>query len=216
MSTEKLYPDLTGTVDSLDSKLSKARATEIINKQKELEKEPKHYKKLRHNWKHAGNVFRIVGITAGGVLTAASGVAAGVASAGIAVPIVVPTVLACVGVTETMITQSVAFGYIRKKKHRFSEKYDLVNTSLNRLYHFYHRAVEDKVISLEEIDEFHKLVKEYEDNISKLQSKDTDNHSFKKLEHLAEVEAKKQCEKEVLEKLTEEKKNNLKSQFNLN
>ena len=166
-ASESLYPKIISAaeLDELtEGKLSKARATEIINKQKEMEKELKHYKKLCRKWKNAGNALRIIGISGGCVITAAGGITAGIASAGVAVPIVVPTVLASVGVIETAITQSVAFGYIRKKKHRFSEKYDLVNTYLNRLYHLYHRSIEDRVISLEEIEEFRRLVSEYEEN----------------------------------------------------
>lgn len=96
---------------------------------------------------------------------------------------------------ETAITQSVAFCYIRKKKHRFGKNYDLVNTYLNRLYHLYHRSIDDKVISLEEMEEmeeFRRIVIEYENEMSKLNTKDTkdtENLHFSKLEHKAEVAA---------------------------
>lgn len=222
--TESLYPSLSErepkiiTAAELDEltggKLSKARANEIINKQKELEKDLRHYKKLRKKYKKTSNILRGLGIGIGSALAVGGAVAGGLATGGIAVPILVPTVLAGVGAIETTITNTIAFTYIKKKIHRFSEKYDLINTYLNRLYHLYHRSVEDAKITLEEMDEFHKLIREYENEMSKMNSKDSggDLH-INKLEHLAEVEAKKEYEAELLIKLKNDKKQELEKLF---
>jgi hypothetical protein len=130
------------------------------------------------------------------------------------VPIVVPTVLAGVGVMETAITQSVAFGYIRKKKSKFGGKYDLVNTYLNRLYHLYHRSIEDARITVEEMDEFHRLIREYDNELSKLNTTDTgDDMHFSKLEHQAEIQARRQYDSELLAKLKDDKKEEIRKRF---
>ena len=84
------------------------------------------------------------------------------------------------------------------------------------MYLFYQRSIDDRKITIDELEEFHKLVTEFESEITKLQTKDTGDHSLQKLEHLAEVQAKRQCVKKYLNKLTEQKKNTLKCQFHLN
>ena len=213
MATEKLYPDI--HEDLVESKLSKARATEIVNKQRELEGYLKHYKKLRHKWKKAGNTLRIVGITAGCLLATGSGIAGGIGTAGVAVPVIIPAVLAVVGAMEATITESVIFTYIKKKKHRFAEKYDLVNTFLNRLYHLYHRSIEDKVITLEEMEEYHRLMKDYESEFAKLNTGVMDTH-FSKLQHQVELEVRDEYKQQMRDKLRDEIKNELKTKFHLN
>lgn len=219
MEKETLYPQII-THEKLeeltDNKLSKSRAEEIKSKVNELKKDLARYKKLRHKWKLASKVMHGIGVGVGVLTGAAAVTVAIVTTEGIAIPVAVPITLATIGAVETAISESVAIGLIKKKKHKFAEKINLVSLYMNRMHLFYQRAIDDRKITFEELEEFHKIVTEYENEMSKLQSKGSSDHSFQKLEHLAEIQAKKQCEKEMLEKLTEQKKNNLKSQFNLN
>ena len=119
---ESLYPKVftAAELEELtEGKLSKARASEIISKQKELEMDLNHYRKVRRKYKRASNILRVVGIGIGVTLAVGGAVAGGVATAGIAVPVLVPTVLAGVGALEATITGTIAFTYLKRKIHRF-------------------------------------------------------------------------------------------------
>ncbi len=205
--TKPLYPTII-TATELDEltgcKLSKSRAMEIKNKVNELKHKLKHYKKCRNRWKKANRIIHGLGV---GVGLAVGGTAAAVGivgTSGVLIPIAVPITLASVGAIETVITESVAFALIKRKIHKFGEKVNLVSLFVNRMYLLYHRAIEDKKITLEEIEEFQSLVKEYENEMSKMSTWDTgsdlDKTILRKLQHKAEVAAREECETELLAK----------------
>jgi hypothetical protein len=210
---DKLYPSIREIPKNLVDG-SKYHAAEIISKQKELEKDRKRYKKLIKKYKRAANILKGIGLGVAIIITATGSAIAIITTQGIAIPIAIPIAVSVVGGVEAAITQSVLFAYINKKIHRFREKYDTVNTYLNRLYIFYHKSVEDKKISVEEMQEFHKLIHEYESEISKVNSGTnaaTDNIHLTKLDHLAEQQASKEVEEELISKRKEEKRMNQKA-----
>ena len=216
---DTLYPKIV-TTDKLeeltDNKLSKSRADEIKSKVNELKKDLNRYKKLRSKWKLASQVLHGLGVGVGMVI---GGTATGLAIAttqGALIPAGIPIGLAIAGAVEAAISESVAIGLIKKKKHRFTKKVNIVSDYMNKMYLFYQRAIEDRKVTIEELEEFHRLVTEYESEVSKLSTSTSEDHSIQKLEHLAEVKAKKEYEQELLDKLTEKKRNELKSKFNLN
>ena len=87
---------------------------------------------------------------------------------------------------------------------------------VNRLYHFYQKSIEDRKISIEEMEEYSKLVHEYESVISDLSSKDDSGNvsmRMEKLKHKAMKEAEAECETEMLQKLKDKAKDELKSKL---
>ena len=152
------------------------------------------------------NLIKGLGIGIAASLGIAGAVTGGSASGGLAIPILIPTVMAGIGAVEAAVTQGVLMTYVKKKIHRFVSKCDLVNCYLNRLYHLYHMSIEDKLINNEEYDEYKKLVNEYESEMKKFEVEDAGEVSnHKTIEHIAEVEAKKEYEAKLLEKMKEEK-----------
>ncbi len=196
MTVTSLYPELQNNTTTLtkseldeltDGQLSKARATEILNKQKEWDKLAKHYKKILKKWKKGRNILRGLSLGFSISVGAASATLAAVVSSGVALPIAIPIAMGGVAALEEVITNTVLFAYVNKKIHRLKEKYQSVNNSLNRLYHFYQMAIEDKKITIDEMFEYRRLVQEFDNN-------DTDNDinlNIIKLKHRAEVEARK-------------------------
>ena len=87
---------------------------------------------------------------------------------------------------------------------------------VNRLYHFYQKSIEDKKISIEEMEEYSKLIHEYESVISDLSTKDDSTNTsihMEKLRHKALKEAEAECETEMLQKLKDKAKDELKSKL---
>ena len=236
MSESNLYPNLekeneevktsvekTGvrviTVAELDElsegKLSKSRADEIKNKVAELKKTLAHYKKIKRHWKRAHRVLHGVGVGLGVAIGGGAAALAVVASEGFAIPLAVPIGLGVAGAVETAVSEGIAIGLIKKKVHKFSEKLKIVSDCVNRMYMLYHRAIEDKKITIDEMQEFHDLVKEYEDEIAIHSDKHTndDNLHLEKLKHQAELEVRKEEEAELLKKLKDEKREEIKKKY---
>ena len=216
---ESIYPKLDheSTVnDLLESKLSKSRASEIIMKIDQLKKDLALYRKLRKKWKNAFNVIRGISIAVGVTTGAAVVVTAGVASAGIFIPALVHAIVAGIGLTEGVISGGVGFGLIKKKIHKFSNKCDVISMYVNRLYHFYQKSIDDRKITIEEVEEYGKLIHEYESAISDLSSKDDSGNvdlRMERLKHKAMKEAEVECEIEMLQRLKARAKDELKSKL---
>ena len=212
---DRIYPKIPSMeIDEIiNDKISKSRAIEIINKQKELDKDLKHYKKLRDKWKKANSVIKVLGIGIGSTLAVGGVVVGGIMSSGIVIPILIPTIIGGVGVIETTISTCVAATYIKKKINKFNLKYDLINTYLNRLYHLYHRSIEDGKITLEEMDEFNKLITKYETEMIKFNSNDAYEIPLQKLLDKADKEARSEYTVELINKMKDEKKKELEKNF---
>jgi hypothetical protein len=165
MASVKLYPEILPLADTSDnlvsSQLSKARANEILNKRKDFEKALLHYRKLRKKWKKANTILHGLGIGVGSTLAIAGAVTGAMLSAGTALPVLVPVLLAGAGTVEGVISNTIAFTFMKRKIHRLKDKYDLVNIYTNRLYHLYQMSIEDAKITVEEMEEFRSIVRDY-------------------------------------------------------
>ena len=89
---------------------------------------------------------------------------------------------------------------------------------VNRLYHFYQKAIEDKKITIEEMEEYKKILTEYESAISNINNDSSKSHvnmdmHMEKLRHKAMKEAEAECETEILQKLKDKAKDELKSKL---
>ena len=125
-----------------------------------------------------------------------------------------PAVIAGIGAAEGAISGGIGFGLIKKKIHKFSVKCDMISMYVNRLYHFYQKAIEDKKISIEEMEEYSKLIHEYESVISDTDSKNNDTSiHMEKLRHKALKEAEAECETELLQNPKDRAKDDLKSKL---
>ncbi len=217
MGDSSLYPKIISAaeLDELtEGKLSKARANEILNKRKDFEKALLHYRKIRKKWKKANTILHGLGIGVGSTLAIAGAVTGAMLSAGTALPVLVPVLLAGAGTVEGVISNTIAFTFMKRKIHRLKDKYDLVNIYTNRLYHLYQMSIEDAKITVEEMEEFRNIVCEYEREMGKLEQKlGTEDVHLDKLKHQAAVEARKEMEQELLAKLKEDKKKELAQSF---
>jgi hypothetical protein len=85
---------------------------------------------------------------------------------------------------------------------------------VNRVYHFYHKAIDDLNIGIEEMGEFTKIIHEYESVINTVNSKhNSSNIQMERIKHKAFKEAEAECETEILSKPKGEAKNEIKSEL---
>ena len=199
--------------DVLQNSLSKDRGLSIKEKVNELKRVLERYKKLRNRWKSARNMLTGIGIGIGFSCGGAALVTGSLISSGIAIPILVPTVVGGIAVLENAISGSICLTLIKKKIHKFNHKASVVSIYVNRLYHFYHKAIDDRMISLEEMAEFKQILTEYDQKMNTISDSDDKHVSIDKIKHQAELEVQKERESELLVKYKEEARKSLMNSF---
>src|SRR3977135_1998149 len=159
--TEKVYPEITpfeNVSEKYNKNLSDARIKEIQCKRQEMEKSLKHYKKILKRWKMIGSMLKIGSI----VIVGGIGIASMVLGFGaFALPITLG-ILAAIGATEGIISEAVVLGVVKKKVSKFKKKIEHIQEYISKSWFLFEKIREDSIISLQEIDEFRKLMENYE------------------------------------------------------
>ena len=204
-----LYPKIESEKHSeLLTKLSNQRGYIIQAEVKKLEDLVKHYEKVRRKWSKAQTVIRILGTGLGSVLAVGGTVLATVASSGIAVPIIIPAAIGGFGAVQTGISELTTNTLIKTKVKKYSNKIHVIEKYVNRLYHFYHLAIQDAEITVEEMAEYYKILDEYKNEMNGVIAKHEKEEEFDlnaiKMEALNE--AKKEAVGDLKKKFKEEAK----------
>lgn len=218
---KSIYPSLTTSKNpsqienheskELLDKISNQRSILIKSKVEELQKILLHYEKLRSKWNKASTILRVLGTGFGSILAIGGSVTAAVSSAGFILPLVIPAAIAAIGAVQTSTSEIVALTYIKKKINKYYEKCELLNKYINRLYHFYHKAIEDEKITIIEMEEYFKILDEYKIQVDKKQDdkkQDDDN-----VETKAKIEALKEYNQQRFEDLKKKELERLSSNF---
>ena len=166
---QPLYPKLVtaGEADEMIRRKINEKNSEIIKiKFTELQSSLKHYDKIRRRYARLSNSVRIVGIVVGSLFGAGSVITGSLLTAGIAVPVVVPIALGAATIVEGLIAEGALRTYFKSRKHYFNKKCDIIKKYSNRIFLFEAKALEDQIITVEELKLFHELIDAYEREIS--------------------------------------------------
>src|SRR3981189_2716559 len=191
MSAEKLYPQIhyEDISDKVNKNLSDARIKEIQGKRNEMEKSLKHYKKILKRWKMIGNVLKIGSI----VIVGGIGITSIVLGFGVLAAPITLGILAAIGAGEGIISEAVVLGVVKKKVSKFKKKIEHIQEYISKSWFLFEKIREDSIISLQEIDEFRKLMENYEKGLSIDSDGDSDYLKLREsLKHQAQKEAKEE------------------------
>ena len=207
---EKIYPNLREEKEinqQINESKNKDRQKIIRSKIKQLEEKFNHYKKIKNNWIKASKILRIIGISI-------SSIAAGTAiviSIPLSLPIIAVIITGVAGGT-TLINESILMGFLNKKKKYFRDKCKYTKMYLDKLSIYFEKCRDDTVITLEEMEGFNKIEKEY-DNKMEFERNNFDKLLSKKDLKNTEKKAKKNLKNEKMQehynKTFEEYKANL-------
>ena len=204
--TEKLYPEITpfeNVSEKYNKNLSDARIKEIQGKRNEMEKSLKHYKKILKRWKMIGNILKIGSI----VIVGGVGITSIVLGFGaLAAPITLG-ILAAIGASEGIISEAVVLGVVKKKLGKFKKKIEHIQEYISKSWFLFEKIRDDSIITLVEIDEFRKLMENYEKGLSIDSDGDNDYLKLREsLKHQAQKEAKEEIKDDLLKNLKNEAK----------
>lgn len=156
MTTENIYPQIPVTIN--DPFLS--RQQYMLDKQNELKRQLLHYTKIKNRWSKADSSLKIISIGLAFSTTLSAAI-----TGGFLTPIIIPTILASFSAFQTSISGILIVGLTGKKKSHYRKKLQLINNYLNKMYIFFEKCKDDKEITIEELETFQKLFKEYNEDM---------------------------------------------------
>ena len=178
MSVEKLYPNLDAipdeeTIDKEDlekliadttnANLYNERYQLMDYKKGNIADSLKHYLKNKKSYNSAGTVAKIAGVTASiGLAVVAVVITSGIAAPFFIVPMCGGLTLLAIGVSESIQKK------LRNKKHHAGKKINILKDTISKIEVYIEKAREDKNITPQEIEGFHKLLKISTDRLSKI------------------------------------------------
>jgi hypothetical protein len=199
--------------DRINRELNQQRIKEMMNKKLELERQLKHYVKMKNRW---GRVD--VGIKITGIGLAAGGAVVGVVVGVVAPPLMIsllapaaPIVVGSLTAVETLITGGLVIGLTSRKKSFYREKIRIIQSYIDKMYLFMQKAQQDGVITIEEIESFHKLMIEYDNAIRGIK---TEEFEFEKFHKEIKKESDKLLKKDLIQLEKERQLNQYKSNLN--
>ena len=122
-------------------------------------------------------------------------------------------IMAGVGDVGGIISESLVLGLIKKKIELFKKKIDHIQEYISKSWFLFEKIRGDGIITLQELDEFRKLMDQYEKGLNiEDDSKDKEYIKVREtLKHQVEKEVKKEVEQQVKEDLKNELKEEIKN-----
>jgi hypothetical protein len=156
MSVETIIKTEKETEEYVESKLSDARIQRMLTQQTTMQNQLDHYDKVKGRWIIADNI-----LTIGGTLISLACVVVTTVTAGLNLPSLVSIIAGSITGSEILITASLVKGLTKPKVKTYSDRCALIRTYMNKVYVLSERSRNDNKISIEEIEEFNKLIDEY-------------------------------------------------------
>jgi hypothetical protein len=210
---ESLYPKIPEYVpvenvsDKINRNLSDARIKEIQAKRHEMEMSLKHYKKILKRWRKIGKALIISSFVIVGGCTATTIVL----GFGAFLPPFVIGIMAAIGWGEGVLSETLVFGVVRKKLSKFKKKIEHIQEYISKSWYLFEKIRGDGIVTLQEVEEFGKLMDQYEKGVS-IEESNADDSMDKEYLKLRET-LKKQAEKEVRKEVKVDLKNDLKNEL---
>ena len=139
--------------------LNKARIDEMKLQLETLTKDEKRYKKLLRRWKNTSQGITITGAIFIGISGFATGI---ILLPGLTVPLIIPGILPISGVIEGTLLEGLNMCICSNRINHLDKKASLVRSYIDKIYYYTQKANSDGVITVEEIEGFHKILDEYE------------------------------------------------------
>ena len=178
-------------------KLNEDKVNFMLDKQKLLKEKLAHYEKVKGKWTIANTVLKVAGISVTCILGGASILTVSPFSIPLAA-----VILSGVSLGNMTVSNLLVEGFTSKRKRYFKQKRDHVRDYLNKMETLFLKCKEDGQISPNEFEQFQKLFKDFENDVSiktAIKSKDV-----KKIERMTKKEIRQQQLNVLLDKTIQE------------
>ena len=189
--------------DQLKININQLRIENFMNEKKVLEDSLSHYNKLKNKWTKIDSTLKYSILGVGGILTISATLLPTISGLGL-----LPTITLYCGVgagllstISTCVSESFHIGLSSKKKKIYREICEAIKHGIDKLYVFQLKALEDNILTEDEILKAKDIIKDLREEILKIK----DERSIK-LENKLRNEAKREYKKELKQKYREELK----------
>ena len=197
-------------VNKIDDGLQPSNSIQLfLLEKKKLDEKLIHYKKIKNRWTNADSSIKIVCISITGILTISTSVMSGLTLIAL-VPttgIIITSIFGGFNAVYLFLSESISIGLTSKKKKIYREVCEQLELGINKLYLFQHKAIEDGILTNDEIIECQKIIEEINNKISKIKYGNDGrspreaeiNNDVKKQDKVQKIEKKKLIKEEFLQ-----------------
>ena len=142
----------------------------FLLEKKKLDEKLIHYKKIKNRWTTADSSIKIACISITGILTIATSVMSGLTLIAL-VPttgIILTSILGGFNAVYLFLSEGISIGLTSKKKKIYREVCEQLELGINKLYLFQMKALEDNILTSDEIIECQKIIQEINEKINKI------------------------------------------------
>src|SRR5208282_2154772 len=112
--------------------------------------------------KKTGNILKITSI----IIVGGSAITSIILGFGALTTPLILGILAAIGAAEGIISESLILSLVKNKKELFKKKIDHIQEYISKSWFLFEKIREDSIITLDEVNEFRKLMDEYEKGLS--------------------------------------------------
>ena len=124
--------------------------------------------------------------------------------------------MAGVGGVEGILSEALVLGVVKKKIAKFSKKVEYIQEYISKSWYLFNKIKEDDIITLQEVEEFGKLMDQYEKGLSiggNSVGDDSMDKEYIKLRESLRHQAEKEVKSELKEDLKKELKEEMKQKY---
>ena len=183
---EKIYPELRssgyyseghkGSKASAPTELEIMRVKEFKSETLHLQDLLKHYKKVKNRWNKGNTVLKIIGYSLG----FASAILTVILPITLPVVTLAPVILGSISVADGFLTEIVSLSYTSKKKSLYREVCLSIELGISKLFLFQLKALEDGILTDDEIMKSNQIIQDIKNNINRLKSANVITNEYSK------------------------------------
>jgi len=190
--------------NKIDDGLQPSNSIQLfLLEKKKLDEKLIHYKKIKNRWTAVDSSIKIACISITGILTITTSVMSGLTLIAL-VPttgIILTSILGGFNAVYLFLSEGISIGLTSKKKKIYREVCEQLELGINKLYLFQHKAIEDNVLTSDEIIECQKIIQEISGQINKIKYGNEINNEVKKDLKNEKIEMKKLLKLEYEKKI---------------
>ena len=193
MEKDLIYPKVETIIPSAPLLVEDRQFNDILDREKmnsindkinAIQKDLKHYCKLRKRWKNFKTIMKITSFTIFGITEIGSGILVFIP----VISLVVPIIITGSSLIELTISEGLVNIIINKRKKNMDNKIFKCRSTLDKLYLFLEEAKLDRIIDSTELRIFNKIINEYYGGKEKEEVKsDNNKDELKKLKDQIDI-----------------------------
>ena len=176
-SASQIYPKIvqeTEVNDLINKSKNTDRLKHMLREQTLLEEKLIKYNKIKDRWNKADVTIKITGTILIFISTSLAIISGVIGSLGVLTPVVsgvLAAIFSGLSLFKASMIEILSIGLTSKRKRFYQQRIELVKEYINKFFYYFEKCKEDGIITIEELQNFDKLLEEYNNKILELKLK---------------------------------------------